>query len=65
VSRLRFLAGLTHYAMSRISIAPPGPTPIVKRSPVVVIGVGRGGVGRDNSWMRIKTLSSQAERKLY
>jgi hypothetical protein len=37
----------------------------MQASAVVAIGVGRGGVGRDNSWMRIKTLSSQAERKLY
>ena len=29
-------------------MAPSTPSLIVKRSPVVAIGVGRGGVGRDN-----------------
>jgi hypothetical protein len=38
---------------------------MLKDSAVVAIGVDRGERGSDNSWRRIKTLSSQAERKLY
>jgi hypothetical protein len=37
----------------------------MKGSAVVVIGVDRHEVGRDNGWMRIKLLSSQADRKTY
>ena len=39
---------LACYATSRTLIAPPGPMRTTKRSAVVVIGVDRPGVGRDN-----------------
>jgi hypothetical protein len=42
---LRLLAGLAHYELSRTLTAPPGPTPVVKGSAVVVIGVDRGQGG--------------------
>jgi hypothetical protein len=40
------------YAISRISDAPSASTRIVKCSPVVVIGVDRRSVGRDNGVRR-------------
>ena len=39
----------SHLALSNVTvIAPPGPRHIMKGSAVVVIGVDRHGVGRDN-----------------
>jgi hypothetical protein len=44
----RLLAGLAHYAMNRKFIKPSTCRLALNRSAVVVIGVRRGGVGRDN-----------------
>jgi hypothetical protein len=45
------------YATSRTLTAPPGPMRTMKCSPVVVIGVDRHGVGRDNGarWRLVRT----------
>jgi hypothetical protein len=48
----RLLAGLAHYAMNRKFIKPSTCRLALNRSAVVVIGVRRGGVGRDNGARR-------------
>lgn len=48
--RLPSLVQVSHvYAISRISATLSGPRQALKCNPVVAIGAGRHGVGRDNS----------------
>jgi hypothetical protein len=44
----RLLAGLAHYVMNRKFIKPSTCRLALNRSAVVLIGAGRGGVGRNN-----------------